>query len=345
MEDQISTIAIAKEFITLVKLLLSKIKLIIITSFLGGIAFFFSGNFFFKNFESVSTFSKASDSGGALSSYLALASQFGIAGGNETSGDKLAALIKSDRVIITSLLENVDGEKLINYYCNVSNIKKSWVENDNKLRNFTFTSNSYENLTFLEDSLLEKSVLKPLRKKIEVDIDKETNIITLRITDKDEKFAFHFNNLLVSSVTEYFVEQSAKKEKETYKVLKKSLDSVLVELKIKENELAKVKDQGRGIVKIKGSIEEIRLTRDVKILSLMYSEGLKNLEIAKITFLEKKAVVDVIDYPILPLEQPKLSKLILIIIGMLLFGGIISAFIILKHYINFKELWKNENLH
>ena len=347
MSDGISTKEVVKELFFVIKLLLQKIYWLIILGIVGGASFFFGGKYLVKGYDSDVSFTMASNSGGAFSAYMALASQFGMMSGENTTEDKLVVLLKSRRVIISSLLKKIPGsdQKLVNYYIESNELDQKWGESNIKLNNFKFTSTSYDSITYLEDSLLENMVDEFLDASISLEIDKESNIIYLNIYDLDEVFAFEFSRSLVNSVIDYYTSQSSRKEKETFDILRSSLDSVVNELKHNEEVLAKHQDQRKNSVRMIGNIEELRLMREVKILSLMYAEGLKNLEIAKISFLEKKAIIDIIDRPILPLTKRKVSGILLIIIGGFVFCSIFSLIVLMRHYFNFKELWNDENLH
>ena len=63
-------------------------------------------------------------------------------------------------------------------------------------------------------------------------------------------------------------------------------------------------------------MDELRLKREVEILNVMYGEIIKNLEISKVTLLNQKPLINVIDSPRFPLVVVRLSKLK----GLLLFG-------------------------
>ena len=74
--------------------------------------------------------------------------------------------------------------------------------------------------------------------------------------------------------------------------------------------------------------------REVEVLSTMYLEIIKNLEISKITLLNQTPIINIIDTPILPLKKEESSLIIFSILG-LFFGLFFSCSIyILKKAIN-----------
>ena len=84
-----------------------------------------------------------------------------------------------------------------------------------------------------------------------------------------------------------------------------------------------MKDINQRIVKASGRLKELQLMRRVEVLNAMYLEIIKNLEISKITLLNKTPIIQIIDKPILPLEEDKTSKALAGILGAFL-GGFLS---------------------
>ena len=76
-----------------------------------------------------------------------------------------------------------------------------------------------------------------------------------------------------------------------------------MELEIAEEEFAKVKDINQRIVKASGRLKELQLMRNVEVLNTMYLEIVKNLELSKLTLLNQTPIIQIIDKPILPLEE------------------------------------------
>lgn len=339
MSEGVSVKQVVIELVIIIKLIKKKWLKLILFSILGGALFFTGGKLLLKKkYESTTSLSLADSNGGAFSSYMALATQLGLSDGDKNTEGKLIALLKSKRNFTSALLSEMEnGEKLINYYIEKNRIRKSWAQKSH-IKSFKFVSTSYDDLSYLEDSILENIILTKVVKNVSTNHDKESNLIELRVESTDEAFAYNFSKQLINSVIKYFTAQASQKEKSTYEVLKGSLDSVVTQLRVKEEELAKVKDKGHSIVRREGNIREMRLMRDVKILGLMYSEGLKNLELAKISFLEKKPIVDIIDKPILPLKENKKSGIVLLLMGALLFGGITLLVIVFNHYFNLEDL-------
>ena len=67
----------------------------------------------------------------------------------------------------------------------------------------------------------------------------------------------------------------------------------------------------------------------------MYLEIIKNLEISKMTLLNQTPIIQIIDKPILPLQEDRISNILGGILGGLL-GGFLSVF-----FFVFRKLFKD----
>ena len=112
--------------------------------------------------------------------------------------------------------------------------------------------------------------------------------------------------------------------------LKNRADSVFGELQLAESKFAKVKDINQRIIKASGRLKELRLMRSVEVLNTMYLEIIKNLELSKITLLNKTPIINIIDKPILPLKGNSSSKTLLGILGAFLGGFLSASFFLFK---------------
>ena len=102
-----------------------------------------------------------------------------------------------------------------------------------------------------------------------------------------------------------------------------------------EIELAKVKDINQRIVKASGRLKELQLMRNVQVLNTLYLEIIKNLELSRMSLLKETPIINIIDKPILPLEEDSMSEVLFGILGAFLGGFLsISCFV-------FKKLFKD----
>jgi uncharacterized protein involved in exopolysaccharide biosynthesis len=87
--------------------------------------------------------------------------------------------------------------------------------------------------------------------------------------------------------------------------------------------------------KMQGKIEVQRSRRDIEMIGLMYSEVIKNLEVAKFSLDNQTPVFQLIDSPTYPLKIEKLGKLISLILGSILFLLLTLVYLLIrKNYPN-----------
>jgi hypothetical protein len=264
-------------------------------------------------------------SGSSLGAMSGIASQFGfdIGGSSSTTftQENILELLRSRGVVIATLMQNgiVNGKNdlLIEHYININALKDDW-END-------ITSLSFHGkLTQTNDSISGKIWRDICENKLVIDLQSDdANIINLSYSSVNEEFAKQFVEGLIKQMSKMYVTYKTAQSSNTLDFLQDRSDSVFVELEIAEEEFAKVKDINQRIVKASGRLKELQLMRRVEVLNAMYLEIIKNLEISKITLLNETPIIQIIDKPILPLEEDKTSKALAGILGAFL-GGFLS---------------------
>ena len=277
--------------------------------------------------------------GGSLGSMSGIASQFGFdIGGSESatfSQSNILELLKSRGVIENTLLQNikVNGKEdlLIEHYLELNKVKESWLENDD------FDGISYhDKSTFIHDSIsggIWKSIIE---NKLIVELESdESNIITLSYLSVNDEFAKGFVESLIGEMSKMYISHQTAQANNTLDFLQNRADSVFSELEIAEEDFARIKDINQRIVKASGRLKELQLMRRVEVLNAMYLEIVKNLELSKITLLNQTPIINIIDEPILPLDEDKKSKTLA---GLL--GGFLGGFLSLCFFI-FRKLFKD----
>jgi len=257
--------------------------------------------------------------GGAMSGMV---SQFGfdIGGGSSStfSQSNILEFLKSRGVVEAALMQNRRINKtddlLIEHYLFINDIKDYWAESDN-LNSISFNGI----LTQDNDSVSGAVWAKIIKEKLVVDLlTDEANIIRLSYTSLDDEFAKAFVEELIEQMTKMYVTHQTALTNNTLDFLSYRSDSVFMELEMAEKEFAKVKDINQRIVKASGRLKELQLMRRVEVLNAMYLEIVKNLEISKLTLLNQTPIIQIIDYPILPLKFEESN---------ILFSALLSAFV------------------
>ncbi len=219
---------------------------------------------------------------------------------------------------------------MVEHYLTFNKIRAGWEKLDE------FNGVNYNDLHTLEhDSILGNIWQHITEDKLTVEIqDEEANIITLSYISVDERFAKQFTEVLIDEMSKMYIKHQTKQARNTLDFLRDRADSVFVELKKAEQEFAQIKDINQRIIKASGRLKELQLMREVEVLNTMYLEIIKNLEISKMTLLNKTPIINIIDKPILPLEEEKISKAA----GIL--GGFLGGFLAVCFFV-FRKLFRD----
>ena len=274
--------------------------------------------------------------GGALGSMSGLASQFGFDVGGSSSStfsqNNILELLKSRGVVEATLMQyrevNKNNDLLIEHYLYIN---ESWEKNKD------LTPVSFHGiLTQDNDSISGGVWMNIIEDKLVVELQSdEANIINLSYTSVDDEFAKMFVETLIEQMSKMYITYQTAQANNTLSFLNNRADSVFMELEIAEEEFAKVKDINQRIVKASGRLKELQLMRRVEVLNAMYLEIVKNLELSKLTLLNQTPIIQIIDKPILPLEEELKSKTALGLLGAFL-GGFLSLIFFI-----FRKLFKD----
>ena len=266
--------------------------------------------------------------GNPLGPMTGIASQFGfnLGGTSSTtfSQQNIMELLKSRGVVKATLLEEgiIDGKKdlLVEHYITIEEFREVWAKSEE------FSGVNFNKASTLEHDSIMGVIWKELtinNLNIEMQND-EANIINLSFISANEQFAKQFTETLIDEMSKMYITHQTKQARNTLDFLQDRADSVFVELDKSEKEFARVKDINQRIIKASGRLKELQLLREVEVLNTMYLEIVKNLEISKMTLLNQTPIINIIDKPILPLEEEELSKTMAGILGGFL-GGFLSV--------------------
>lgn len=271
--------------------------------------------------------------GSPLSNLAGIAGQFGLdfsrnSGEGIFSQGNIIELLKSRGVIVSTLMKsarvNNDTKLLIEHYLEINKIKEYWDESGFKEISF------YDNSTYIHDSISGVIWLDIIASNLTVDIRSEgANIITLSYISSSEEFSRAFVEQLIDEMSKMYTAHQTAQANNTLDFLQDRADSVFSELKIAEQEFARMKDINARIIKASGRLKELQLMRRVEVLNAMYLEIVKNLEISKLTLLKKTPIINIIDKPILPLPDDKPSSILISLLAGFLGAFLSSCYFIL----------------
>lgn len=340
-DDEIQLKDILIKFSEYKAFLLKKKFLIFISSFLFCIVGVIFAIFSDKKYNAELTFVVEQDGGASAEAMSSIANlvgfDFGGVQSSTFSQSNIIELLKSRGVIVSALVQDakINGETdcLIEHYIEINNIKEKedWDDYD-FLRGISFCDNNgyiYDSISgVIWEELIEDDLTVELRSD-------ESNIITLSYTSLNQDFAREFVKRLIDQMIKMYIIHETSQANNTLDFYQDRADSVFAELEIAEQEFARVQDINRRIIKATGRLKELQLMRRVEVLNTMYLEIVKNLELSKIALLNKTPIINIIDEPILPLEEDKIS----IFLGGFL-GGLLGAFFSLCYFV-VKKLFRD----
>lgn len=251
-------------------------------------------------------------------------------------GDNIMELYRSDNMIDKTLLSPFDEQALlIERYIAFNKLNEKW-KSKVDLASFDFGL-PREKFTITQDSVV-KEITKLIRKDhLSVNKpDRKLTIIKVNIQSKDEAFSKVFNETLVEKVNGFYFETKTKKTAENLQILQSQADSVR---KILDESLVAFANTADRIpnpnpLLQSGTVDARKRQIDISAASSVYSEIVKNLEIARVNHRNNSPLIQIIDSPRFPLQrfEIKLKKGIV-------FGAAI-AFIMLLFSLYFTKLYE-----
>ena len=310
---------------------------ILLAGMLGGALGFVYAKYFTKpTYTSVVSFTLEQKSGGGGGALGGLASSLGLGdmGGSSSGmfgGENVLHLMKSNRIIHQSLKEaqpDLKGDHLLNAYL------KNHFEKPLKEKKIKLFPENLDSVTFTraQDSLL-LFITKNIREEqlVAERQDKKTSIINLEVKDINEEWAYLFSKALVKNAIDLYLEIKVGKLMRTENELTQKKDSIRGLLDGSITTLAYETDLNSHTPLMRYKTNQAKKQIDVEVLKSMYGSVIQNLEITKMQRAQEEPIIEIIDDPILPLKVEKFGKAKGLVIGGLLAGFLILAWLVLRH--------------
>lgn len=283
--------------------------------------------------------------GGGLSSALGLASQFGIdlgsdaSGGSVFSGDNLLELMKSRSMVESALLSTVSinnkKETLAEFYIDFNHLRDYW-QNNSQLRNIRFPPNADRSkFNLAQDSLLGTFYKSIEKSELTVEkIDKKLSIIKVTVNSENELFSKYFTEVLVKTVSDFYIETKTKKSVQNLTILQHQTDSVRRALNNAISGVASSTDYNPNpnpalqVLRVPSQRRQV----DVQANQAILTQLIANLEISKVSVRKDTPLIQIIDKPILPLDKKKLGHIKALVVGAVI-ASILLVFGLLAKYL------------
>lgn len=264
--------------------------------------------------------------GSNLSALSGMANMIGIdMGGSATSSfnqQNIIELLKSRKIIERTLNNTckIEGKSdlLINHYIRINNL---------------ITDSSTINLSsnYYNDSITRIVWFRIIDRDMDILFQNdEANILNLSFESLNDELAKNFTEIVVDEMSEMYIDHQTEKSRNTLNNLYNRSDSIFKDLKISERNFAKVKDNNMRVMTASGRLEELQYMREVEILQAVYLELRKNIELSHMSVLNETPLIQIVDKPVLPLENINRSNLFWIVIFTFLGVFTICFIIILR---------------
>ncbi len=320
---------------------------LLLMGFLGGLGGFFYAKYQKPEYTAKLTFALA-EGGDKVGGLGSIASQFGVdlggSSGGAFSGENLLELMKSRLLIEKTLLTAVDScgkqKLLINQYIDFHKPKnpKPRKPTDPVAVAFTADKVDQERFSLAQDSFLGKVCADLAKDHLTVSkVDKKLAIVSVTFKGKDEWFAKHFTQVLTQNVTEFYVETKTRQMRKNVTMMEHKVDSVKQALGRAMYGVASEVDGNQFLVRGVAKVPQAKKQLEIQVLSTMYGELLKNLELSRALMAKDQPLIQLIDQPRFPLEKKKMSKLMTALGGAFLLSFIGIATLL------FQRWWKRQS--
>ncbi len=270
--------------------------------------------------------------GGGGSGLAQLAGQFGFSGlrlGGDVSTERILELMRSKKMLYKALASTVEmngkTDMLFNHYIRAFNLHEDWAE-DSELKGFTFPSKSPSSFNYKENKAATIIRNEIMRDALNARVS-EGGIITAICNSVSDEFCKHFLDELYKVLRTFYVSKTIEQQKRSYQEIEGRVDSLHRQLLAAESALASWWDSnkiayGAGTLSGTKLMKRERLQNEAEVLKIMYEEALKFRETANMNLLNTTPVIQLVDYPTLPLNKQEPNRLMVYLIA------IVMAFVV-----------------
>jgi hypothetical protein len=265
---------------------------------------------------------EAKQSGGGMLS--ALAGQFGVDIGGMAgtsgvlAGDNVQELLKSRFLIKKVLLSKSPIDSSVS-------IADSYAKEYGWLKDWTQpVAVGSKNLTRYQDSLLQIMIKRVLEKELSISKpDKKLGFFELNIVNKNELLSQVICQQLIKEATIFYIDTKTRRLKVNVDRLQHKSDSLEFLLNKKTfSTLAQNQDMLNLNPAYTTAGADLEISnRDKIMISSIYSEVVKNLEISKTALIQETPTVQIVDQPELPLKKNEWKWWMAFLVGT--FAGIV----------------------
>lgn len=181
--------------------------------------------------------------------------------------------------------------------------------------------------------------IKDLKNRIRADIDKKTGIITISVKMPDPVVAANVTRFSMIYLTDYVTKYRINKAQEDLEFLEERVNLARGKFYNNQTKKAQYGDQFQlPTIRLQSAdLQRERIESEYRLSSNFYNDLLKKLEEAKLKVQQETPVFQVLEPPVVPSHKSEPRKS-LILIGSIVFGGLVSLIVILFCKGNYKKI-------
>lgn len=247
-------------------------------------------------------------------------------GNGVLSGDNVLSLLKSKSMMAQCLKSPYPNGKNVNSnytiadrYADVYGLREKWAGNE-KIGRVIYFGQPDQNVR-LQDSLL-KLIIKRIEEK-ELSVikpDKKLSFFNIAINTKDELMSLLITQRIIKIATDFYVNAKVGRLKNNINRLEKRTDSIS---NLLNQQTYSATEDARLLLNVNPAdinapvYSEIS-QRDKMVLTTIYAELMKNLEVSKAALIQETPTVQIVDQTDFPLERIETKWYEGILLGVLL---------------------------
>jgi hypothetical protein len=280
------------------------------------------------------------------SSLMSLAGQFGFdigsgGGGGIISDDNIMLFLKSENLCRETLLSSMkltDSMSFADRYASLYGYKKIWVEKK-LIASDELCFSGKEELSRVKDSLLQMLIQNILQKELfVVKPDKKSSFVQVQVLMRDESLSFYFSKKIVELASKRYVDSKTRLKLANVNLLQTRADSLG---KLLENKTYKAASNQQALIDVNPAIRSANVSSEISarektMISSIFSEVVKNLEISKTVLSQETPVIEIVNESYLPLKKSVLSKSKSFITGFVIGGFLIALILIFNKWLKSK---------
>jgi uncharacterized protein involved in exopolysaccharide biosynthesis len=322
LSEEISFKEILINLIKWFRYIVSKWIVIVLIAIVGGVAGFLYANSKPLKYRAVSTFvlQELGTSNVQGNDFVSILGFNVPEAGGLFQGENLLQLYRTRFMIKKTLLSKVPDSKneyVIDRYLKINGLREAWKKLPN-LKNINFFKKGNKSYTRLQDSLITAFVDDINFNYLQVNKEDRLNFIRVEVRSTDEEFAKLFNDQIVRTVNEYYIQTKTKRSADNLRLLQHQTDSIRAALNGAMYKVASSSSMNlnpaREVLRVPSQRSQVGAETN---RSMLY-ELVRDLEVSKMSLRKETPLIQIMDEPVFPLPKFRESRAKALIVGTLM---------------------------